>query len=622
MNNINQNVILFLKRFILILVTYQLSRILFFFMNMELFERFTFDIFIGGVLFDLAVISYINFIFLFFHVIPGNFKYKTVYQTILKIAFYAVNLLFISTNFVDIIYYRFTGRRSTFALITARGMENDTIRLIPSFLKDFWYVGVLFLITSFILWKLIPNPKDTIVIHRLTKKDYFKKYSYVIVLLLAILLIGRGGFRKKPIRIVDAVEYGEVNNAGLVLNTPFSILKTLFKKEDIESTHYFDSKELSKTYNPIISIKSDQAPLRKNVVIIILESFGSENVGRGQTPFLDSLITKSCYFKNGFANGKVSIDAVPSIISSIPSLMNNSFISSSFALNKVHSLPKIFKEQGYKTSFFHGAFNGSQNFDEYAKAAGFDEYYGKNEYVGKESFDGKWGIFDEDFLQFYANKLSTFKKPFFSSVFTISSHVPYVIPEKYKNKFPKGTTDIHESVAYADYSLRKFFETAKKQDWYKNTLFVLSADHTSSSGDNEIDKTNIGKFRIPILFFDPSNPELAGVNEKNFQQIDIMPSILDYLHIKTDMVSFGKSYKSKENFVVYYLQGTYHYIQDDYYVAFSDNKVIGLYNWKKDVLLKNNLVQIDKPRVQKAEKFIKTYIQSFNERVTNNQLVI
>ncbi|RZJ52072.1 MAG: sulfatase [Flavobacterium sp.] len=618
----NQNVILFLKRFILVLLTYQLSRILFFVMNMELFERFTFKIFIGGVLFDLAVISYINFIFLFFHVVPGNFKYKPIYQAILKIAFYAVNLIFISTNFVDIIYYRFTGRRSTFALITARGMENDTIRLIPSFLKDFWYVAVLFVIISIILWKLTPNSKETVVIQKLTKKDYFKKYSYVVALLVVILLVGRGGFRKKPIRIVDAVEYGEVNNAGLVLNTPFSILKTLFKKEDIDNTHYFDSKELSKTYNPVISLKSGKAPLKKNVVIIILESFGNENVGRGQTPFLDSLITKSCYFKNGFANGKVSIDAVPSIISSIPSLMNNSFISSSYALNKVHSLPKIFKDQGYTTSFFHGAFNGSQNFDEYAKVAGFDQYFGKNEYVGKESFDGKWGIFDEEFLQFYANKLSTFKKPFFSSVFTISSHVPYIIPEKYQNKFPKGTTDIHESVAYADYSLRKFFETAKKQDWYKNTLFVLSADHTSSGGDNETDQTNIGKFRIPILFFDPSNPELAGVNEKNFQQIDIMPSILDYLHIDTDIVSFGKSYKSKENFVVYYLQGTYHYIQDDYYVAFTDNKLIGLYNWKKDTLLKNNLINIDKPRAQKAEKFIKTYIQSFNERVMNNQLVI
>lgn len=622
MHNINQNVILFLKRFVLVLVTYQLSRILFFVLNRELFEKFTFKIFIGGVVFDLAVISYINVIFLFLHVVPWNFKYKPIYQSILKIAFYTVNLIFLSTNFIDIIYYRFTGRRSTFALITARGMENDTLRLIPSFLKDFWYVAVLFIIISIIFWKLTPDPKGTIVINKLTKKDYFKKSAYLVVLLLGILLIARGGFRKKPIRIVDAVEYGEANNAGLILNTPFSILKTLFKKEDIDNTPYFDSKELSKTYNPIISLKSGKAPIKKNVVIIILESFGNENIGRGQTPFLDSLITKSCYFKNGFANGKVSIDAVPSIISSIPSLMNNSFISSSYALNKVHSLPKIFKEQGYTTSFFHGAFNGSQNFDEYAKVAGFDHYFGKNEYVGKESYDGKWGIFDEEFLQFYANKLSTFKKPFFSSVFTISSHVPYIIPAKYHNKFPKGTTDIHESVAYADYSLRKFFETAKKQNWYKNTLFVLSADHTSSGGDHEGDQTNIGKFRIPILFFDPSNPKLVGVNEKNFQQIDIMPSILDYLHIDTDIVSFGKSYKSKENFVVYYLQGTYHYIQDDYYVAFTDNKLTGLYNWKKDTLLKNNLIKIDKPRALRAEKFIKAYIQSFNERVMNNQLLI
>lgn len=622
MNNINQNVILFLKRFTLILLTYQLSRFLFFIMNIELFEQFTFKIFIGGLLFDLAVIAYINCIFLILHIVPGNFKYRPLYQTTLKITFFAVNLLLISTNFIDIIYYRFTGRRSTFGLITATGMENDIIRLIPSYLKEYWYVGVSFLMTSIVLWMLMPNPKDKIVINNLTKKNYLKKCSYGIALLLVILIIGRGGFRKKPLRIVDAIEYGEVNNAGLVLNTPFSILKTLFKKEGNTFTHYYDSKELCKTYNPIISIKSNQAPLRKNVVIIILESFGNENVGRGQTPFLDSLITKSYYFKNGFANGKVSIDAVPSIISSIPSLMNDSYISSSYALNKVHSLPLIFKEQGYTTSFFHGAFNGSQNFDKYAKAAGFDEYYGKDQYQGKDAFDGKWGIFDEEFLQFYATKLGTFKKPFFSSIFTISSHIPYIIPERYQNKFPKGTTDIHESIAYADHSLRKFFDTAKKQKWYKNTLFVISSDHTSSGGDRETDQTNIGKFRIPILFFDPSNPALTGVSEKNFQQIDIMPSILDYLHIKTDMVSFGKSYKSKENFVVYYLQGTYHYIQDDYYVSFSDNKVIGLYNWKKDVLLNNNLMKIDKARAQKAEKFLKTYIQSFNERVTNNQLVI
>ncbi|WP_229335607.1 LTA synthase family protein [Flavobacterium sp. ALJ2] len=591
-------------------------------MNLKLFEAFTFQNFLGGVLFDFAAIAYINIIFMIAHLIPGKFKYKPRYQNILKISFYLVNLVFIATNFIDIIYYRFTGRRSTFGMITAKGMEQEAIGLIPSFLRDFWYILLLFLIVSILLWKLIPNLKTHLIHEKSTKKDYYKQVAYFVISLILILIIGRGGLQKKPIKIVDAAKYGALNNTGLVLNTPFCILKTLFKKEDIDKTKYFDEKELVSIYNPVISLKPDQPTIKKNVVILILESFGNENIRRGQTPFLDSLITKSYYFKNGFANGKVSIDAVPSILSSIPSLMNNSFISSSYSLNKINGLPKILKKEGYNTSFFHGAFNGSQNFDQYAEVAGFDQYYGKDQYTGEDVFDGKWGIFDEEFLQFYASKLTSFKKPFFSSLFTISSHHPYTIPEKYKGKFPKGTTDIQESIAYTDFALRKFFNAAKKESWYKNTLFVISADHTSSAGDKDIDKTNIGKFHIPILFFDPSNPELTGVSDKNFQQIDIMPSILDYLNIKTDMVSFGKSYKSKENFVVYYLQGTYHFIKDDYYLAFANNQTIGLYKWKEDVLLKNNLMLQNKPKVKEYEKFLKAYIQSFNERVINNKLAI
>lgn len=620
MNNYKNSIVLFIKRFFLILIIYQFSRILFYLINSKLFETITYQNFTGGLLFDLAAVAYINIIFLIAHLIPGNFKYKPRYQNILKISFYSVNLLFIATNFIDIIYYRFTGRRSTFSMITAKGMEQEALGLIPSFLKEFWYIFVLFLIVSILLWKLTPNLKTHLIHEKSTRKDYYKQFAYFILSLVIILLAGRGGIRKKPIKIVDAAEYGALNNSGLVLNTPFCILKTAFKKDDIDKISYYDEKELISIYNPVISLKPNQPAIKKNVVILILESFGNENVGRGQTPFLDSLITKSYYFKNGFANGKVSIDAVPSILSSIPSLMNNSFISSSYSLNKINGLPKILKKEGYNTSFFHGAFNGSQNFDQYAEVAGFDQYYGKDQYTGKDAFDGKWGVFDEEFLQFYASKLTSFKQPFFSSLFTISSHNPYTIPERYKGKFPKGTTEIQESIAYTDFALRKFFNTAKKEGWYKNTLFVISSDHTSSGGDKDIDKTNIGKFNIPILFFDPSNPELTGVSDKNFQQIDIMPSILDYLNIKTDMVSFGKSYKSKENFVVYYLQGTYHYIKDDYYLAFANNKTIGLYKWKEDVLLKNNLMLQNKPKVEESEKFLKAYIQSFNERVINNKL--
>lgn len=622
MNNYKNKSFILIKRILLVVLIYQISRVIFYFMNTSSFQIFNLETIIGGLQFDFAAIAYLNIILVVAHLIPGNFKYKDVYQKWLKISFYSVNLLFIATNFIDIIYYRFTGRRSTFSMITAKGMEHEAIGLIPSFLKEFWYISILFLVFSFLFWKLLPNFKPKSTIEKLTKKDFAKQFSILIFAIAAGLLIARGGFRKKPIKIVDAVVYGELGNSALILNTPFCILKTITKKEDIEKVHYFEEKKLLSIYSPIINLNPKKPIIKKNVVIIILESFGDENVGRGYTPFLDSLITKSYYFKNGFANGKVSIDAVPSILSSIPSLMNNSFISSSFSLNRINGLPKILKKEGYGTSFFHGAFNGSQNFDQYAKVAGFDQYYGKDEYDGKEAFDGKWGVYDEEFMQFFCNKLSGFKQPFFSSIFTISSHNPYRVPEKYKGKFPKGTTDIHESIGYSDFSLRKFFDSAKKQTWYKNTLFVISSDHTSSAGDHAIDKTNIGKFSIPILFFDPSNPEFVSVDENNFQQIDIMPSVLDYLNIKTDMVSFGKSYKSKNNFVVYYLQGTYHYIQDDYYLAFANNQPIGLYNWKKDIYLKNNLLRSNKQKTDKMVQFLKAYIQTFYERVISDSLVL
>lgn len=622
MNNYKSNIFILLKRILLVVLIYQVSRILFYAMNSFSFHVLNLKTIKGGLLFDLSAIAFLNSIFVIAHFIPGNFKYKTLYQKYLKISFYAVNLLFIATNFIDIIYYKFTGRRSTFSMITAKGMEREAIGLIPSFLKEFWYVGLLFLVVALLFWKLLPNFNSKNPVEKLTKKDFVTQFSFLILSIAVALLIARGGFQKKPIKIVDAVVYGELGNSALILNTPFCIIKTISKNEEIEKVHYFEEKELLSIYNPTINLNSGQAVTKKNVVVIILESFGDENVGRGYTPFLDSLITKSYYFKHGFANGKVSIDAVPSILSSIPSLMNNSFISSSFSLNKINGLPKILKKEGYGTSFFHGSFNGSQNFDQYAQVAGFDHYYGKDQYDGKEAFDGKWGIYDEEFMQFFCNKVTTFKEPFFSSIFTISSHNPYRVPEKYKGKFSKGTTEIHESIGYSDFSLRQFFNTASKQAWYKNTLFVISADHTSSGGDHNIDKTNIGKFSIPILFFDPSNPEFVGVNENNFQQIDIMPSILDYLNIKTDMVSFGKSYKSKNNFVVYYLQGIYHYIQDDYYLAFANNQPIGLYNWKKDIYLKKNLLMGEKQKADKMAQFLKAYIQTFYERVTHDALIL
>lgn len=614
---------LLLKRLGIVFLMYQLCRILFLAFNKDSFTNINFDTFIGGIRFDLSAISFINIIFVLLHLLTGNFKYRTGYQKGLKIAFFAVNMIFIATNFVDFEYYKFTGRRSSFGLITAKGMENEIGGLLVSYLKEFWYLPLLLIVLSILIWKLFSKPNLVFPVEKLAIKDITKQ-SFILLFALAVtFLMARGGWQRKPLRIVDSINYASLGNSALVLNTPFTIFKTLGAKESLSDVKFYTPTELDAIFNPVIRTNPTENPIKKNVIIVILESFGDENIHTGYTPFVDSLITQSYYFKNGFANGKVSIDAVPSTLSSVPSLMNTSMISSGYSLNEVYGLPKIFKKQGYNTSFFHGAFNGSQNFDQYCKVAGFEAYYGKNEYepYNEADFDGRWGIFDEEFLQFFCRKINTFKEPFFTSVFTISSHQPFIMPEKHKGKFPKGTTQIHETLGYSDYALRRFFDSAKKQDWYKNTLFVFTADHTGAFGEGKY-KTSIGKFMVPIFFFDPSNPDFKGTSEKNFQQIDILPSILDYLNIEDSVVSFGKSFKSDKNFVVTYLDNIYNYINDDYYLAFDGTKSIGLYNFKKDPLLKKNLLNSEKKIHIEMEKFIKAYVQSFNSRVINNQLIV
>lgn len=622
MKNYIGSVKLFFKRFLLLILIYQLTRLLFLLFNLDSFNGLTIATFLGGLRFDISAIAYTNIIFAVLHFVPGKFKYRPKFQNGLKIAFFSVNLIFILTNFVDFEYYKFTGRRSSFGMLTASGMENEIGGLILSFLTEFWYLPLIGLVLSILFWKITPNLKLPFTDIKTTKINILKQSAVFLFTLALLILLGRGGFQKKPLRVVDAVRYGSISHSALVLNTPFSVLKTIGKNETLKSPKFYNEKELAAIFNPEVETKPSESRTKKNVVIIILESFGRENTHLGQTPFLDSLITKSLFFDNAFANGKLSIDAVPSTLSSIPSLMNSSLITSSYSVNEVYGLPKVLKDNGYYTSFFHGAFNGSQNFDQYSKAAGFDAYFGKDEYDGPEAFDGKWGIFDEEFFQFYSKKMSTFKQPFFTSFFSISSHNPYIIPEKHTDKFSKGTTKIHESIAYSDYALKEFFKSAKKQEWYNNTLFVITADHTSAEPTSEKFKTNVGKFRIPLLFFKPKDPSFLGINYKNMQQIDIMPSIIDLLQIKTKIVTFGKSYKSDKDFVVYYLDNIYHYLNKDYYMAFDGTKALALYNFKEDELLKNNLLSTNKIVAKNMERFIKGYIQSFNERVSSNKLIV
>jgi len=627
MENYTKSILLLLKRLFYVTITYSLLRFLFLIFQWNAFQDVTLLSFIGGIRFDLSVIFYTNILVVIGHSIPGNFKYTLKYQKVLKWLFYIPNTLFLLTNFVDFIYYDFTGKRSTFGLITASGMQQEIVGLLPSFMKQFWPVFLLGFLFIYLFYKNIP--KITFTSNTIqSKKQISKQVSIFLIATASCLLIGRGGTQRKPLRRVDAIKYAASKNTPIVLNTPFCILKTIGKKKELKPLTYFSEKKLNELYSPVKLFKDSVPFNKKNIVIIILESFGDENISysnpkTGNTPFLDSLITKSLYFKNGFANGRVSVDAVPSVISGIPSILGTPYISSTYAFNKTNSFPEILKKEGYYTSFFHGAFNGSQNFDQYAKIAGYEDYYGKDEYPNQnpDHEDGKWGIFDEEFLEFFGKKLTTFKEPFFSSVFTISSHIPFTMPKKHIGKFDKGNTIFYETVGYTDYSLKKFFNYAKKQNWYNNTLFVITSDHCSAA-EKGFFKSIVQEYSVPIIFFDPSNNKLKGESQKNIQQIDILPSTLDYLHYNKQIISYGNSYKKKENLIINYINNTYHSTIDDYYIIFDGEKIIELYNYKKDISLKNNLIKTEKEIIKDLEQQLKAYIQSFNNNLINNSLTI
>lgn len=590
------------------------------------FNDFGLKAFIGGLRFDLSVLFYTNSLIILAHTIPGSFKYNSIYQTLLKWMFYAINTILLLTNFVDFIYYEFTGKRCTFSLITANGMEQEIAGLMPSFILRYWYVFLSGIFFAILFYKFIPKSKFNSHYSKKTLLNSLKQVVLFFVFLGLIIVVGRGGLQRKPLRRIDAINYATANNTSIVLNTPFCILKTINRKKDLKPLNFYDSKTLKTLYSPIKRYKDSTGFNKKNVVIIILESFGDENVSfsspkTGNTPFLDSLISKSLYFKNGFANGRVSAAALPSVISGIPSIIGENYVSSSYAFNAIESLPILLKNEGYSTSFFHGAFNGSQNFDQYSNIAGFDAYYGKDQYPNESDYDGKWGIFDEEFLQFFNAELSTFKQPFLSSVFTISSHIPFIIPEKYEGKFDKGNTIFYETVGYTDFALKRFFNEAKKQDWYKNTLFVVTADHCSIVEKGTY-KSILQQYTIPILFFDPENPDFKGVQNTNLQQIDILPSVLDYLNYNKPFVSYGKSFNENQHIVLNYINTMYHAIIENYYFIFDGNKIIELYDFKTDIELKNNLKDFDTTVVKRLENQLKPYIQSFNNNLINNTLTL
>jgi len=344
------------------------------------------------------------------------------------------------------------------------------------------------------------------------------------------------------------------------------------------------------------SLGSEQ---KKNVVFILVESlsgsfmkeFGNtENI----TPFLDSLAQKSVFFDNLYATGTRTVRGMEAVTLCIPPTPGQSIVKRPDNAN-LYTVNSVFKAKGYDSNFFYGGDGYFDNMNAYFGGNGFTIYdrgHGsvlsdkiqavRNHIEDNEiTFENAWGICDEDILNKMlkvADKQYATGQPFFNFVMTTSNHRPYTYPTG-KIDIPSGTGR-SGAVKYTDFALREFFSNAKTKHWFKNTVFVIVADHcASSAGKDEIDVAN---YHIPAFIVNLPDSEAQKVS-KLCSQIDLFPTLFGLLHWNYDSDFFGRNVLRNE-FEERSLMGTYRKLtlmKQDKLMILSDQRKQAFYSWNK-----------------------------------------
>lgn len=616
---------LFMRMGIMMLMLY-VCRILFLFFNWSFFDDLILFDFILGIWFDLITVCILFLFYAPLFLLPLPWRNEKWYKWVFKIGFHIFNFFNIGLNLLDLEYFKFTQKRVTYDVFSYTQNGDDLWNLIPTFLLDYWYL-LLFAALLVSLSEWLYRKTDRLEFEsKFSLKFVLKGLGYMLGFLTLIVVLGRG-IGLKPVGVLTASKYTEPQNISFVLNSSFTVIKT-WNTKGVEEKNYFSDEELKEIYSPIRNVGKNKEFDKPNVVLLILESHSKEFIGyfhggQGYTPFLDSLFRQSLVFTNAWANGKQSIEALPSIVSSIPSLMDRPFINSIYKTNPVTSLPGLMKEQGYYSAFFHGATNGSMNFDGYCGVANFDAYFGRSEYNDDSDYDGTWGIDDESFLNFSLDQINQFGSPFLATIFTMYPHHPYVIPDRHEGKFDAEDKRLRQ-LQFANYALKQFFLKASKEPWFENTLFVITADHTPDSGDNYY-RRRLGMYAVPIAFYMPGKTDWIGENSKTVQQVDIMPSILDLIGYKKEFYAYGRSVfdADYEGYAFQYTQNIYQIIQGNQLIMFgSDDELKHLYNIEEDTLLNQDLFKEGIQPNQNQLNLLKAVIQTFNYSMIHNELEV
>lgn len=632
---------IFIYRLLLAYIFYFFARVCFYLFNKEVILLDSiwdfFRVAFFGIIFDSSAIIYVNLLFIVLSLFPFFINTDKKYQKALFFIYFLTNLPAYLLNFIDIVFFKINRARLTLNAWDLAKNEDNQLSLILGFVIHYWEVFAIFtlLMSLWIVLYRRLNIKET----RPERPFKYILTSLAVVLLSApVFLLGiRGVFfykGTKPISVTDANQYAKnLSQVNLLLNTPFSVIRTYGKNNGFRKYHFTDENDIVKRIQPIKQYNRVVKD-KPNVVLFILEGMGAEYFStfnqdknipdfKSYTPFLDSLMQHSLYFTQVYANAKRSMEGITAITTGIPTF-EKPFASTAYSQQNISSIANIYAEMGYETAFFHGATNGSMGFLGFTKQIGYQKYFGRDEFNNDKEHNGSWGIHDEPFLMFSSQQINHLKKPFLATIFTLSSHEPFTFPDKYQGIFNQGDIPMHNAVAYSDFSIKQFFEKSKHQDWFQNTIFCFVADHPAVSFYPYYHQ-KIAYYQIPFFLYDPQQRIVSpSASPTLAQQIDVFPTLVDLVGYNQPFRSWGRSLISptttpERAFVTD--QTFYQMIQGNYiYVLDNQGNPIGIYA-KEDLNLTQNLKDtINTEETTQAINDLKAFMQDFMNRILDRKL--
>ena len=543
--------------------------------------------------------------------IRNSLYFTTLFLYVLLIIFNAVSEYFFYNEFG--VRYNFIAVDYLIYTTEVIGNIMESYPIIPLF-------TAIFVVTGLATWWIYKKTKDSLLqlpnlVQKLTLLGVFAVLLGISISFAEKINLKKGNIFQQEIAANGMVKFYEAfSNNTLDF---FTFYPTVDQKTAEKNTLLpLGTTTLNRT------ITSDKPELQKNVVLISIESLSAAYMKaygyeESVTPFLDQLAQKSLFFTNLYATGNRTVRGLEALTLCIPPTAGESVIKREKENKNKFTTGSVFKSKGYSVKYLYGGYSYFDNMKDFYGGNGY-QIVDRDNFTPEEiTFANVWGVCDEDMAKKAISEMNKdYKagKPFFHHWMTVSNHRPFTYPEG-KIDIPADSKSRKGGVKYTDYSIMKFFEMAQKQPWFKNTVFVIVADHCSSSaGKTELP---MDKYRIPAMIYAPEFVAPQKFSQVT-SQIDVMPTVLGLLNFKYQSKFLGQDVFSK-NFVPRAYIATYQdlgFIKDNYLTVISPTKNIKQYQLVQkpntntstefNIYYTENLLQ-DNPRKDLVDQTISNY---------------